>query len=611
MVVSRILLLLACILLPGQMLAIVGGTEARAGDTPWMVGLVDTARPDDSTCTASGGSELFCKHYCGAVLISPSWVATAAHCADNAIASVAQLVLVPEGKNLNDEALATWTVADKLVHPSHLSQPSFDNDIALLRLAAPATVVSASVASTSDQDRMDADGPSINDPLAAYGYGRLSSTGQFSAALQGVRLDIQADNVCDVTYNGNLIVNYFPTLMLCAFESNAAAIEKDDAGDPSPLDPDGEDVCTLDSGGPLLDVAFSGRVLGLVSFGDKSYCGDPQSPAVYTQLAAFTSWMETVTSTGNYASGLYALGDIGLDVSVAATGPQATPRPVTVTLKNNSSSRVFADPVFTVTSAQVPLGYDGGTVSGCSVVGDGFQCQVNGNLNPGASRQASFTLTPGTGDQATQLDVALASDAGEDYRADNNQRTLQVSFTDKPDIDLAGVAAVTERTGTGGRITLFIDITNSSSHVDATSLTLSVSAPPEADYSLVSASGATCGAMPSLECDAGGLAAGDALGVVLTFSSAGALDSDLVINLAAGNGDFPLLDLSASSDTSSVAQVRFAAPVSPGASSGSASAPPSDGGGGAAGVLVVIAGLVVLRRYGSQRWRPPSCRDAA
>lgn len=139
------------------------------------------------------------------------------------------------GGDLNAENPELMTVAEKYVHEGHFVNPSFDNDIALLRLSAPSSRGTASIISTDGMSTLTSNADAINDELELYGYGRLATDGAFPSALQRVRLDLQTDGVCQATYNSGLIVNYFADLMLCAFEPDAGALEPDDAGDTAPV----------------------------------------------------------------------------------------------------------------------------------------------------------------------------------------------------------------------------------------------------------------------------------------------------------------------------------------------------------------------------------------
>ena len=54
----------------------------------------------------------------------------------------------------------------------------------------------------------------------------------------------------------------------------------------------GTDSCQGDSGGPL---ACNGDLAGIVSFGIG--CGRPQYPGIYTRVAKYTTWIESLTNS--------------------------------------------------------------------------------------------------------------------------------------------------------------------------------------------------------------------------------------------------------------------------------------------------------------------------
>ena len=59
----------------------------------------------------------------------------------------------------------------------------------------------------------------------------------------------------------------------------------------------GTDACSGDSGGPLLVRTLAGYVqVGVVAWGDRG-CGLPDSPGVYTRVAAASEWIATVLAS--------------------------------------------------------------------------------------------------------------------------------------------------------------------------------------------------------------------------------------------------------------------------------------------------------------------------
>lgn len=484
------------------------------------------------------------------------------------------------GGDLNAENPELMTVAEKYVHEGHFVNPSFDNDIALLRLSAPSSRGTASIISTDGMSTLTSNADAINDELELYGYGRLATDGAFPSALQRVRLDLQTDGVCQATYNSGLIVNYFADLMLCAFEPDAGALEPDDAGDTAPRDEEGEDACTLDSGGPLFDRGVSGRLVGVVSFGTKSNCGDPLLPSVYTQLSSFLGWIEQQAATESTGP----LQDPGLRLTVANSGTPGATRQITVELRNNSATTILpAGQSFNVASSQVPLAFSSASGLSCVTAGtDSWACTAAASINPGVARSAVFELQPASGDEMqTLLSAELSSDTGEDYRADNNSWSGVITFTNQPAAAISSVGAVTERIGAQGEITLFVTVTNHSAHVVAEDVVLSWVAPALEDYELVSVINASCD--DAGQCALADLAAGESRLITLVLDSASAMDGQIQLLLSVANGAYP------GGSTEASALITFPEPVS------------SGGGRSGGGGMVFWPWLLLLARFAGRR----------
>lgn len=589
------------LLLSSPLMAVVGGSTVPSGVAPWMVALVNKDKADNITCSDSGGSELFCKQYCGGVLISPNWVMTAAHCVDNSLATLDDLVLVIGGHDLNSPDPLIATAVEKIVHPQHFVNPSYDNDIALLRLDAAAVNTPASLVESSDHLLMEADSGLLNDELSLFGYGRLSSNGDFPSSLQQVRLDLADDNTCAVQYNSQTTINYYGDLMLCVHEPDAASIEPDDEGDKHPEDVDGEDACTLDSGGPLFDAVNSGRVMGLVSFGDRSNCGVPERPSVYTQIEAFTDWIESSTRNTNYP-----LGDVALEITSVNSATPGNDLQFEVGLANLGGFRSFESPIFVVDSSALELSLAGveSPLSCEHHSANKVQCAFSGELKPGIERKALFSLRSSSSEEAkTLLSTKLKGDYGQDFRSDNNQLKRVLTFTNKPDIAIYDSHVVVR---SNGDIVLFLDLINASSHVNAKAVGLVLNLSDETDYVYQSALGGACDTSEgNIDCAIGDMMPGEAVTLEVRLNSPSTVNSSVRATMVSSNGDFPQVTANGESDTSIFIPVSFdGSPVDSGDVSDTelpsqpAAGGSSGGGGGSLHVsLFLIFLLVLLGRF--------------
>lgn len=237
----------------GEVPFVVGGINAVRGSLPWQVSI----------------QMYYGFHFCGGTIINKRWILTAAHCFEDGHSGVV-IKAGEHAMSLNEGSEQKIYVEKSIVHPQYNSRTTV-NDIALLKLKQDITF---------DDYSQPACLPSLSNESSDYKEGEwltISGWGSTRQAygpdlLQVATVPMISQSKCENAYPGSIHTNMF-----CAGK----------------LATGGTDTCQGDSGGPVVKrVGGKFTVLGVVSWGVG--CARPGKPGVYTRVARYESWVNSI-----------------------------------------------------------------------------------------------------------------------------------------------------------------------------------------------------------------------------------------------------------------------------------------------------------------------------
>ncbi len=312
---------------------------------------------------------------CGASLIHPSYLLTAAHCVDNLASSSSVAARFGSGTWQSGGTVRTGTkggggqIESVEVHSSWNDFTS-ENDLALVALDAPmpssTNVQTVRIIEPGMEAQWAAGVPSI-----VSGWGTTSSGGVLATQLRQVQVPIVSGTYCGS--GSSYGSSYKPASMVCAGVV---------AG--------GKDSCQGDSGGPLTVGGAGGPFqIGVVSWGFE--CATPGFPGVYTRVSSYGAWLRARVplsdrfadaylldgTTPEIGSSTHATRESGEPVVAGATESSIWYRCVasatgTHTVDTNGSSMDTVLGIYTGTTlgdlTMVASDDDGGTSGGTSAV---------------------------------------------------------------------------------------------------------------------------------------------------------------------------------------------------------------------------------------------------
>ena len=219
--------------IPGVQQRVMGGRDVPLNKYPWF------ARLFKSNGFSNG---------CGAMLVAPQWILTAAHCMEDTTVDYAEIGKLCRQKHNCNQFKESFSIERVIMDPTYSKLTNFC-DFALVKLSERSSIDPVIMDSGYSSQFLNG-----RANLIVLGFGDTNNYDNlFPPRLQEAEVKYMSNAVCRSMDNHGPIIE---DEMICARD-------------------EGKGTCSGDSGGPLFDSEL-GIVIGVTSWMDS--CGSPEFP---------------------------------------------------------------------------------------------------------------------------------------------------------------------------------------------------------------------------------------------------------------------------------------------------------------------------------------------
>ncbi|RHY74345.1 hypothetical protein DYB28_011005 [Aphanomyces astaci] len=203
--------------------------------------------------------------FCGASLVAPKILVTAAHCAETPWARYAS---IGSHYSAGDDDGERIKIVKRTLHPKYNKATRFDYDVAVFELETASTFPPVKL--NWDEDQFTAPGA----VSWARGFGSIYFDGPDSPVLLEADVAIWENSKCHAAVNDTPNKWNVTSSMICAGGAD-------------------KDTCNGDSGGPLTVVRNGEEYLvGVTSWHSRDDCSIPGIPSVYARISELRDFIE-------------------------------------------------------------------------------------------------------------------------------------------------------------------------------------------------------------------------------------------------------------------------------------------------------------------------------